>query len=572
MLNSVTCGPGSSCHRWTFSRHSWVRLMPLGALLLVFIHFTFLSSNERSLYPLSQSSGSATRLIPYALLNRGHSARERELAAARHTLEYWWSLKLKESDGAAEACPLSISGPPKKTKDRRFDFFIVQAIEIMEAMGFTNLTTCYGRYPTFANVTPYVKPNDSTITSEKSDSNPLTHNVVFSSSKAFQGRPHDKMAELLIETQAVSTHNEEMIIKKFCYTPIFRPRHRKRYEARGNPERSNMSQTSSEPAQPNPKFCSRLLDLYRAIQTGKEPPLLTLFTWFPDVLDDPVRDLRRLMLVNMDQFRPFVQPVLVSDRRMVMSLANGLSWPCLPISELSLDGFPVFKAATSDLTSIFNSTFYGYVQRKTLLDASLLETLMAVKDKYFGAAKTETKAARPDSADGNEEKDISKADTTLTQDLSILLYGSAMFTKSLSTVRTHHSLSVLAEARKGIDLNKLEPLSAYVIFNKNMNFSDLPPLRIDDKLLIPVLASRSRALGHVVMDTGNTILSLYTFNNNTLSDWDRKFLVSTSRNESYNKVLSDKYLKSLSQKVASPFKNVIVTEFDKSGNILFKES
>ena len=131
---------------------------------------------------------------------------------------------------------------------------------------------------------------------------------------------------------------------------------------------------------------------------------------------------------------------------------------------------------------------------------------------------------------------------------------------------------MLAEARKGIDLNKLEPLSAYVIFNKNMNFSDLPPLRIDDKLLIPVLASRSRALGHVVMDTGNTVLSLYTFNNNTLSDWDRKFLVSTSRNESYNKVLSDKYLKSLSQKVASPFKNVIVTEFDKSGNILFKES
>ena len=61
----------------------------------------------------------------------------------------------------------------------------------------------------------------------------------------------------------------------------------------------------------------------------------------------------------------------------------------------------------------------------------MLETLMAVKDKYFGAAKTETKAARPDSADGNEEKDISKADTTLTQDLSILLYGSAMFTKSL---------------------------------------------------------------------------------------------------------------------------------------------
>ncbi|RUS71587.1 hypothetical protein EGW08_020648 [Elysia chlorotica] len=568
-----------------FSRHAISRLLPLAVLIMVFIHFTFLSprggrytdAQHAARHAVVTPGVSTLRLIPSAVLNRGHSARDRELTEARRTLEYWWSLKLNMSGGAAEPCPLSMSGPPKKNKNRRFDFYIEQTIEILEAMGFTNITTCYGRYPTFANVTPYVKPNSSTLTWVSSESSPLTHNVVFSSSKAFQGRPHDKMAELLVETQAVQTHNEDMITRTFCYTPTFRPQQKKRFQTRGVQDGSNWTQTpATEPPLANPDFCPRLLKLYRAIQAGREPPLLTLFTWFPDVLDDPVRDLRRLMLVNMDQFRPFVQPVLVSDRRMVMSLANGLSWPCLPISQLSPDGFPVFKAASADLTKIFNSTFYGYVQRKTLLDASLLETLMAVKEKYLVGARTSPESTSSRMTNGEKDRRNPELDSqgfANRGDPPILLHGSAMFTKSLSSVKTHHGLSVLAEARKDIDLNKVAPLSAYVIFTKNANFSDLPPVRIDDKFLIPLLSSRSRLLGDLVIDTSNTVISLYTFNNNTLSDWDRKFLVSTSRNETYNQVLSDKYFKKLRQtNIASPLKNLIVTKFDENGNILFKET
>ncbi|GFR90819.1 hypothetical protein ElyMa_004313300 [Elysia marginata] len=579
MLTSATCGTGPSCQRWSFSRQSLTRLPPLGALLFVFIYFTFFSRNGRLLdtvnSPTRQQSQNPSRLIPYAVLNRGHSARDKELTAARQTLEYWWSLKFNESNGKSEACPLSISGPPRKNKNRRFDFFILQAIEIMEAMGFTNVTTCYGRYPTFANVTPYEKPNGPILGLGKSDSSPLTHNVVFSSAKTFAGRPHDKMAELLVETQAVQTHNEDMITRKFCYTPSFRPQQQRRENPPGRLVRGNTSQDETEAPQLDPGFCSRLLDLYRAITAGTEPPLLTLFTWFPDVLDDPVRDLRRLMLVNMDQFRPFVQPVLVSDRRMVMSLANGLSWPCLPISEYSPDGFPVFKAASNDITNTFNSTFYGYVQRKSLLDASLLETLMAVKERYLSRREIESSEDWQDIAKSRDERESSELYRKHSANRgapSVLMYGPAMFTKSLATVKNHHGLSVLAQARQGIDLNKLEAIPAYVIYNKKVSFSDLPPLKIDDAYLIPLLASRSRALGHVVLDTGSTILSLYTFNNNTLSDWGRKFLVSTFRNQTYNKLLSDMYLKNIQQRILSSRNTLVMTEFDKGGNILFKES
>ena len=561
MIFTGAFGPGNPCQRWSLSKRPWYRLLPLGALLVIFIHFTFLSNSERDLdarYSSRNFIKTSGGLVAHAVLNRAHASREAELTGLRQSLEYWWDLKLKQSEGKAEACPLSISGPPKKSKNRRFDFFILQAIEILEAMGFTNITTCQGRYPTYANVTHYEKPSAKWLVPGAPDSSPITHNVVISSPLIFPGRPHDKMAQLLLDTQAARTPSEDLVYRKFCYTPVFRPQRPKRMD-----DSNTTAKEETEPPKLDPKFCSRLLDLYRAIQAGSEPPLLTLFTWFPDVLDDPIRDLRRLMLVNMDQFRPFVQPVLVSDRRMVMSLANGLSWPCLPVSELSPDGFPVFKAASTDLMKTFNSTFYGYIQRKSVLDASLLETLMAAKEKFVMGGGT-----RWGSKEGG--RDV----TSTRREPGILLYGSSMYTKSLSSVRNHHSLGVLAQERKDRDLYKFEPLPAYVIYNNKLNFYDLPPLKIDDKYLIPLLVSRSRSLGHLVINTTGTVLSLYTFNGNTLqvSDWGRKFLVSTNRNDSYNKALSDIYLRSLRKKLPTPAKSPLSTEFDNSGKVLFKQS
>ncbi|GFO43188.1 hypothetical protein PoB_006969300 [Plakobranchus ocellatus] len=561
---------GVLCLYRLYHRLAWMRVLAVSALAFTCIHFILLTNSATYRHNLRAVQGAkhSGMLISHSVMNRGHSARDSELTIARETLEYWWSLMHAQHNVSGKACPLSVKGPPgpEITKMKRYDVFVRQGIEIMEAMGFSNLTTCNGLYPTLAYVSPF------TGTDTGIESNPLSHNVIMPRSPP-QARPLKKIEQLLKETLIFSEDDEDLITKKFCYAPVFRPQQsREQKDSNKRSDKTNKDANPESNPKSDPQFCPKLLRLYRAIQAGKEPPLLTLFTWLPDVLSDSVRHLRRVMLVNMDQFKPFVQPVLVSDRRMVMALANSLSWPCLPVRALSPDDLPVFEPASSELMKTFNSTFYGYLRRISLLDASLLETLLAVKEKYLSVDKSTVKKTAMQT---NIHKNPSEVIGNITSngiEPSILLYGSAFYARNLNSVKKHSSLGLVAKERTRRDfIRNNETFLSYVIYNNKQNLSDLPPLKVDDPYLIPLLVSRSRAHDHVTIDASNTILSLYALNSNTLSDWDRVYLPPVRRNDSHNKLLGDNYLTNLKREKTKNWRSPIETDFGTSGDVIFRE-
>ena len=504
-------------------RAPWTRLVPPFAFLMVTILCMLVNTTDMTIrWPFSAAkkpAGKSGNLLPNTRLLRSTESRENLLTQARETLEYWWYLKQKEARGEAERCPFSTAirtEPPGEELESVFGP-VKQSIDIMEAMGFTNLTTCDGRYPRLSA----------------------------EDSSAHVGSPTDKMQGLLASVDIQAESVEELITKKFCYTPTFRP---------PTPENIEKDEDSVETTLvSDPEFCSRLLQLYRDIEAGREPPLLTVFVWIPDSIEDPAKVSRRYLALNLDMFKPFIQPVLVSDRRIVMAIANSIQWPCLPIKELSPDNVPVFKSSSLSVMDKFNSTFYGYARGVSVFDASLLETLLAVKERFL---RNENR--------GSDSPENSKKP-------NIFLYGSALYKKDVTFRSNYSAVGVMAEERASSDWPDEESALTYLIHTKQQ-FADLPPVAIDDKDLVPFLAERALLLGDTVIDASSTILTVYSIHLQNTNEWNRIVLPSTPRIENYNRIMGSTYIDSLKQKVSGNPKAPILTNFDDKGSVIFGES
>ncbi|RUS71588.1 hypothetical protein EGW08_020649 [Elysia chlorotica] len=504
-------------------RAPWSRLAPPVAFLAVTALCMLINTTDFSLmWPLAagkkpQAKGGT--LFPNTRLLRFTESRDKLLTHARETLEHWWHIKQAQAGGAAQPCPFSMAGrsePPDQELEEMFGS-LKQSIDIMEAMGFANLTTCGGRYPRFV----------------AEDSPDL-------------GSPTDKIQGLLASVDNSAANTEELIMSKFCYSPTFRP---------PTPENFNTEQQAGQRKLVSVAgFCSRLLQLHRDIIAGREPPLLTIFTWIPDPIEDAAKVSRRYLALNLDMFKPFVQPVLVTDRRMVMAIANSINWPALPIAQLSPDNVPVFKASALDVTARFNSTFYGYARGVSIFDASLLETLIAVKEKFL-RAETSTKVTS------------SRAEHPKTPD--VFVYGSAMYKQDLSFRSNYSAVGSMAESRASSDWPEGESSLTYLIHTRQA-FTDLPAVKIDDKDLVPFLAERALLLGNRVIDASSTILTVYNVHLQNTNEWNRILLPSTPRLENYNRVMASTYLESLRQRMTA--QRPIVSIFNSEGQILFKQT
>ena len=546
----------------------WVRLVPMVLLASSLIYFVFLSSTgllrESSPSPRQQLHIGRHGLIAYTVLNRGHAIRDRELGRAREALEYWWSIRQGDQNGAAGACPLAVSGPPELVRDEdesRQVFYQLQAISVMEALGFDNVTTCEGRYPRIIV--------DVRALREGKDNVYMTANYSSGISVGSQhsGGPKDKTQATLSKSNELPTkQSEEVIASKFCYIPIYRPFQNHSDEDQQVSIMSDLKFQSPK-AILNPKFCPQLLQLYRNIESGKAPPLLTLFTWIPDPIQDQYRLSRHVMLLNLEMLRPFVRPVLVSDRRQIMAIAHSMGWPCLPIRQLSPDNLPVFKPIAEDLMAKFNSTFYGYARATSAFDTSLLETLMVVKQKLLnsGAGAQTTLGDNIATLKPASRTTSSYSGEVRVSAVPIIIFGSAMYKNNLQRVKTFQELGEQADKRGRNDWSDREASMVYFIHTK-MDVSDLPPLKIEDKYLNPFLVTRSRMKGHVAVDASRTILCLLNNVMRRRPAWNRVDLPTKPRDEKYNPRLAVSYIRARKQRVSG--KNVTV-DIDMEGKILF---
>ena len=540
---------------------SWARLVPMALLASSMIYFVFLS-NTRQFSSSSPSKRNVQRLdverhglIPYTVLNRGHAVRDRELSRAREALEYWWSIRKCDRNGAAGACPLSVSGPPKLSADEdesRQVFYHLQAISVMEALGFDNVTTCDGRYPRIiVDIQALREGKDNVyMTANYSNDDPTGPNTT---GKAQAG--------LATSSGVPTKQDEEVISTRFCYQPVYRPFQNHNSDEQ-KPENSSASEVNSHSSRSvlSPAFCPQLLQLYRDIEAGVEPPLLTLFTWIPDPIQDQYRLSRHIMLLNLEMLRPFVRPVLVSDRRQIMAIAHSMGWPCLPIRQFSPDNLPVFKPIAEESMAKFNSTFYGYARATSAFDTSLLETLLAVKLRFvLGAQKTPKETKAMPNLVLNSEHSTASAQP-------IVVYGSSMYKNNLQRAKTFQELGVQAEQRGRTDWADKEGSMVYFIHTK-MDVSDVPPLKVEDKYLNPFLVTRSRMKGHLAVDASKTILCLLNNVVRRRPAWNRVDLPTKPRDEKYNPRLAVTYIRAQTQRVQG--KNVTLA-FDKGGNILFK--
>ncbi|GFR90822.1 hypothetical protein ElyMa_004313400 [Elysia marginata] len=542
----------------------WVRLVPMLLLASSLIYFVFLSSTgllQRSTISKRHHSGVERHgLIPYSVLNRGHAMRDRELTRAREALEYWWSIRKDDRNGEAGSCPLSVSGPPKLSLDEdepRQVFYQLQAISVMEALGFDNVTTCGGRYPRIIV--------DIQALREGKDNVYMTANY---STGVAADAPHLGISKVGTPSGVTTKQADEQISRKFCYTPTYRP-FRTRSDDEKQAENGSETNTKLLNSTSSPHFCPQLLQLHRDIEAGKEPPLLTLFTWIPDPIHDPYRLSRHIMLMNLEMLRPFVQPVLVSDIRQIMAIAHGMGWPCLPIRQFSPDNLPIYKHIVEDVMSQFNSTFYGYARATSAFDSSLLETLLAVKQKFLSIRPIPQKT--PDNTNylqrNNElHKEGLQAGDGKAIHPPIIIYGSAMYKNNLQSVKTFQDLGVQAEQRGRTDWSDKEDSMVYFIHTK-MDVSDLPNLKIEDKYLNPFLVTRSRMAGHVALDASRTLLCLLNNVVRRRPAWNRVDLPTKPRDQKYNPRLAVLYIRAHSQRVQG--KNVTMY-FDKGGDILFQ--
>ncbi|GFO43187.1 hypothetical protein PoB_006969200 [Plakobranchus ocellatus] len=540
---------------------SWQRMTIFAVFTSSLIYLGFLSTSK-----LQSDSAHSKRqleerrgLIPYTVLNRGHAVRDRELSRAREALEYWWSIRKDDSNGAAGACPLSVSGPPQMSQEgdeSRQVFYQLQAISVMEAIGFTNVTTCGGRYPRIIVDIQALRDGKDNVYTTANYSTEVTSPPP---SPTDAGIPSAKIQAALITEDKQA---DELIRSKFCYTPVFRPFQSQNVEKSG--QDVGEEGRPSQPPKPmlSPKFCPELLQLHRDIEAGVQPPLLTLFTWIPDPIQDQYKLSRHIMLLNLEMLRPFVRPVLVSDRRMIMAIAHGMGWPCLPLRELSPDNLPVFRPIAEDIMDKFNSTFYGYAQATSAFDTSLLETLMAVKQKFFpNNAENSLESNK-----ASEHPEQNQADV---QAPNIIIHGSAMYRNNLQTVKKFSDLGVQAAQRGRRDWEDKESSMVY-FFHTKMDFSDLPSLKIEDKYLSPFLVTRSRMLGHVVVDASRTILCLLNHVVRRRPAWNRVDLPTKPRDEKYNPRLAVSYIKSLKQQVAGITRKNKTLVFDSEWNIIIK--
>ncbi|GFO43189.1 hypothetical protein PoB_006969400 [Plakobranchus ocellatus] len=501
-------------------RASWTRLLPPIAFLGVTLFCTFLNMTDMTLrwpYSAKKQPGKSA-MYPNTRLIRSIGSREALLTQARDTLEYWWYLKSKESGRSSGPCPYSTTLRGRMPPPEQNLAYVKLDIEVMEAMGFSNLTTCGGIYPRFT-------------------ADPVR-----------VGSLSDKIQNLLATVDTEAENAEELLAKKFCYQPTFRP------PTAANVERRNGS--GKVKLTSDPRFCPRLLKLYRNIVAGVEPPLLTMFVYIPDPIEDPAKVSRRYLALNLDLLKPFVQPVLVSDRRMVMAIANSIRWPCLPVEELSPDNVPVFKPLSRAVMDQFNSTFYGHAHGVSIFDASLLETLLEVKEKFLG---------EPGS------KEISPG--TISAEIkgsNVFIFGSSLYKTDLNFVSDYSAVGSMAKSGGMWNWPDKESSINY-FFHTRQTFTDLPPLKIDDKYLIPILADRSLLRGSRVIDASNTILSLYNIHRRHTNEWDRNLLPQVDRNESYNRVLGSRHINLLKQKISSHLNKPLVAKFGDEGNIHFEE-
>ncbi|RUS71586.1 hypothetical protein EGW08_020647 [Elysia chlorotica] len=573
----------------------WVRAVPMALLASSLFYFVFLShtgllrSSTTSSSPTSRASHSQPQrqeldvarhgLIPYTVLNRGHAVRDRELGRARQALEYWWSIRQADRGGAAGACPMSVSGPPTLSRDEdeaRQVFYQLQAISVMEALGFDNVTTCEGRYPRIiVDIQALREGKDNVYMTANYSSDVSSSSETARPAAAVVVAPRDQTQGNLFEpTAALPTkQDEEVISNKFCYTPLYRPF---MAHSDGDQQANSSSDLKFPPprASLSPRFCPQLLQLYRDILIGKEPPLLTLFTWIPDPIEDQYRLSRHIMLDNLEMFRPFIRPVLVSDRRQIMAIAHGNGWPCLPIRQLSPDNLPVFKPIAEDIMAQFNSTFYGYARATSAFDTSLLETLIAVKHKLLdGRANTrppehtnEVPNPASHTTQQQQQPPPELRQSTLAPSPPVIIYGSAMYKNNLQTVKTFRDLGHQADQRGRTDWPDRESPLVYFLHTK-MDVSDLPPLKIEDKFLNPFLVTRSRMKGHVTVDASRTLLCLMNNVKRRRPAWNRVDLPTETRDLKYNSRLAAAYIRATTQRL--PGKNITM-DFDKGGNILFQ--
>ncbi|XP_059178015.1 uncharacterized protein LOC131957304 [Physella acuta] len=282
---------------------------------------------------------------------------------------------------------------------------------------------------------------------------------------------------------------------------------------------------------PDSTFCPRLTSLMGYIYKEVEPPLVVLYTWWPDPLVDKDKLNRKLVFENYNMLRPFVKPVIFTDSRVVMATANIYDWACLPVPEYNQEGVPVFKSMSREIVKNFNGTFYAYARATTVFDVTFLETLLAVKDKLVSNILEEKKSGEWYQIRRDYKKPV-------------LIYGNAMAYAKLGSVRDLLELNAVAYSKGNLTWD--DPKKGLVYFAyRNIEFEDLPNVIVDDVYLTPFLVARSRRLGHVVLETTLTTLAVYTEKNTTVTDWGRSFIKTKPRDPLYNKRLAETYLTSM---------------------------
>ncbi|KAH9525556.1 hypothetical protein Btru_001687 [Bulinus truncatus] len=299
----------------------------------------------------------------------------------------------------------------------------------------------------------------------------------------------------------------------------------------------------------DPTFCARLLQLLQDIRSHTQPFLLVLFSWWPDSLFDPNRYNRKLLPENCKRLRPFVEFVIFTDSRMTMSNANAMDYPCLPVPGYNPDGVPVFRKMAEVVMETYNATFYGYVRATTVFDASFVETLLAIKEAIVKSPKV----------------DKAKA-TKIIAPKPVFVYGEAMHYSKITSAADLKELNNLAHTRGSYEWEVPQSAFMYFTFTKH-DVSDIPPLIIDDDDLTPFMISRSRVLGHAVIDAGRTVTSLYLSRNSSIYDWNRRFLKLNPRDPLYNKKLA---VKQFGSKSLPEVTHDFFSTYNSEGKVVFK--
>lgn len=330
--------------------------------------------------------------------------------------------------------------------------------------------------------------------------------------------------------------------------------------------------------QVDPAFCSHLIGLLNDIKYGLEPPLLTIFTWLPDPLVDVDKLKRRLLFHNWDLLRPIVQPVLISDSRMNMALANSFDWPCIPVTRYSPQGVPIFKDMASMVANKFNSTFYGYVRSTTVFDASLVETLLKLKENYIDQPGENWNQPRENwNQPGNNWNQPGEnwneplphgqeKQGFLQPGRPMLVYGRSLKSAHAGNMDDlEHISEMVTKARNETWANKKDALVYF--FYSQTDFHEAPDLIVDDTYLTSLLVSRSMALGHLVVDASLTILAVHVMRKDNTSEWGRQYLSTKSRDLYLNKRLGSEYFHSLGIRKPEKWPNEVGTKFTKTGSM-----